>query len=552
MVNASRLSVQTGIGADKMAQAMFGPSIRIVSSSYQGDTASAGLWSGGDKVAGDLTPSDQGVILSTGRASDITNAKGEANQSNARTTDTKGVDNDADMNAVAGTKTFDAAIFKADFVPEGSTLTMQVTFSSEEYQNMSVTGWNDAVGIWVNGEKMQMTVGKGDITVNNINGSSNKALYVNNGQDQFNTEMNGFTVTLTLRAPVKAGQVNAIKIGIADGGDASYDSNLLIAGHSIQTLVVAQDDQFEMELGDTTVLDLTGNDQSVGKGALTITSINGQPVKAGDVVILPNGVQVVLNADGTITLVADDDDKPGDTWFSYEVSDSAGNTDTGMVQGKVVPCFVAGTAIATPTGPRRVETLRPGDLVLTLDHGAQPVRWAGRVRVLGRGDTAPVRIAAGRFGPHDEIVLSPQHRICLSGPAADLVMAVPEILVRARHLVAARAASLAETGPVDYVHLMFTRHEIILAEGLWCESYRPGPATLAGHSPAVHAEILGLFPQLALLPAQGHASLARPEARNDEVAVALAMGGLFSPGTPYTNAAGNAASTSNRHVANAA
>ncbi|MCP1170321.1 Hint domain-containing protein, partial [Limimaricola sp. ASW11-118] len=33
----------------------------------------------------------------------------------------------------------------------------------------------------------------------------------------------------------------------------------------------------------------------------------------------------------------------------------------------------AGTRIATPLGERAVETLRPGDLVLTRDHGFQPL-----------------------------------------------------------------------------------------------------------------------------------------------------------------------------------
>lgn len=529
MVDATKLSVETGIDADQMAQAMFGPSIKIVSATYEGDPASTGLWSGGDKVAGDLTLSDQGVILSTGRAADITNTKGEANQSDSWTSDTQGVDNDADMNGVAGTKTFDGAIFKADFVPQGSTLTMQVTFSSEEYQNLSVTGWNDAVGIWVNGEKMQMTVGKGDITVNNINGSSNKDLYVNNGDDPFNTEMNGFTVTLTLRAPVKAGEVNSIKIGIADGGDAAYDSNLLIAGHSIETPVIAQDDQFEMDLGEKTLVDIVGNDNANGNGTLMITKINGQPVKAGDIVTLANGVEVVVNADGTVTLVADPDDKPGETSFSYEVSDEAGNTDTGLVQGNVVPCFVAGTRIATPTGPRPVEALRAGDLVLTLDHGAQPVRWAGSVVAPGIGDTAPILIPDGVFGPHDAIWLSPQHRVCLSGWAVEMLTGAGHVLARARHLVVAGIADCRETGPISYVHVMFDRHEIIAANGLWCESYRPGPASLAGHSQAVRAELFALFPTLARDPVGGHAALARPEARLHEVIVAASMNGLITP-----------------------
>ncbi|MCX7286765.1 MAG: choice-of-anchor L domain-containing protein [Rhodobacterales bacterium] len=229
MVTATKLPITTGVDAMKMADAMFGPSIKIVSASYAGDPASAGIYSDGLKVAPGVTPSDSGVILSTGKASDFTNAKGEANQTASHSTDTKGVDNDGDLNSIAGTKTYDAAIFKAEFVPDGSVLTMQITFSSEEYLEYVGSGFNDAVGVWVNGEKAVLTVGDGDISINNINPGSNGDLYVDNAKDQFNTEMDGFTVTLTLKAPVIAGKVNTIKIGIADGGDAIYDSNLLIA-----------------------------------------------------------------------------------------------------------------------------------------------------------------------------------------------------------------------------------------------------------------------------------------------------------------------------------
>jgi hypothetical protein len=42
------------------------------------------------------------------------------------------------------------------------------------------------------------------------------------------------------------------------------------------------------------------------------------------------------------------------------------------------PCFTAGTLIDTPTGAKPVETLRTGDLVHTLHHGPQSIRWIGK------------------------------------------------------------------------------------------------------------------------------------------------------------------------------
>jgi hypothetical protein len=512
MVNATKLPVETNVGATRMAEAMFGSGIKIVNATYTGDPVSAGIFTKGDTIAPDATPSDTGVILSTGKASDFTNAKGEANQTASRTTDTKGVDGDADLNSIAGGQTFDAAIFQADFIPAGSVLTMQITFSSEEYLEYVGSGFNDAVGVWVNGQKATLTVGDGDISIDNINPTKNGNLYVDNAKDQYNTEMDGFTVTLTLKAPVIPGQVNHIKIGIADGGDAAYDSNLLIAGDSVQTAVVAGDDSFSVGLGETTTIDLLANDENASGGVLTITKINGIPVSAGSQITLPSGLTIQVNGDGSITIVADEDDTAGPESFSYEVTNGDGITDVGFVNGEVLPCFVAGTRIDTARGPVPVEDIAVGDLVLTLDHGLQPVLWHGARQVPSLGTLAAVRIPKGAFGDHGALAVSPQHRLCLTGWRAELYCGEAEVLVKAIHLVRAGALAQDHSGsPVTYHHLLFARHEVICGEGLWSESYHPGPATLAGHDPEVQAELLALFPELGSNPAHGYGPIARPE-----------------------------------------
>lgn len=523
MVDAAKLPVKTGVSANDMAQEMFGESIRIVSATYTGDPLSAGVFSEGDTVAGAVTPSDTGVILSTGKANNITNSRGEANQTASKTSDTKGVDGDADLNAIAGTRTYDAAIFEAEFVPDGSVLTMQITFSSEEYLEYVGSGFNDAVGVWVNGEKAVLTVGNGDISVNNINPGSNRDLYIDNAKDEANTEMDGYTVTLTLKAPVTPGQTNTIKIGIADAGDARYDSNLLIAGDSIQTEVVAVDDSFTVDQNGSATVDLVGNDTNSAGGALTITKINGIPVVAGSHVTLPSGLEIEVNADGTITVISDPSDNPDEASFSYEVTNQNGVSDVGFVKGEVVPCFVAGTRIDTARGPVPVESVRVGDLVLTLDDGFQPVIWHGARQVPSSGSFAAVKIPAGAFGDHGALAVSPQHRLHLSGWRAELYCGEDEVLVKAAHLVRAGRLTQDHSGqPVSYHHLLFARHQIIRSEGLWSESYHPGPATLADHDAETRAELLALFPELDHDPAQGYGPIARPEATAKAAALLMA------------------------------
>jgi hypothetical protein len=522
MVTASELSINSDVSALEMADAMFGSGIKIVSASYTGASGAKGIYSGADTTSPGLAPSDSGVILSTGKVSDITQSSGDPNTVAGMSTDHK-LAGDADLSEIAGAKTFDAAVIEASFVPQGSTLTMQVTFSSEEYLEYVNGGYNDAVGIWVNGEKAELTVGGGDISVDNINDKSNANLYLDNpsSKDLINTEMDGVSVTMTLKAPVKPGEINTIKIGIADAGDGVYDSNLLIAGDSIQTALIADDDSVDLGGQNEVTFDVTQNDSSTAGGKLVITHINGQEVSAGDSIKLASGEIVTLNAAGTLTLLSDGLD--GGDVFSYTVEDSAGNTDTAFVtMTSTVPCFTAGTLIATSKGLVPVECLGPGDLVFTRDHGLQPVRWAGKAERRASGKDAPVLIAAGTLGEHGPLEVSPQHRLLIVDARAALLFGQTEVLVRARDLIdGKRIVQPQHGGPVCYIHLLFDRHEIVLSGGLFSESYHPGPRTTASFDDATREELFRLFPELASLGRHGFGHTARLSLKQHEARVLL-------------------------------
>lgn len=516
MPKASELPINTRASANQMAEEMFGNGVKIVSANYTGAKASSGIFSDGDSVAPGVTPSDTGVILSTGRAKDITNSHGEANV-RTNTSSSMWRAGDKDLDEMAGTKTYDAAVFEADFVPQGSTLTMQVTFSSEEYLEYVGSGFNDAVGIWVNGTKAELMVGDGDITINNINDETNSNLYVDNpaSAEVANTEMDGFTVTLTLKADVKPGEVNSIKIAIADAGDSMYDSNLLIAGDSIQTALIAEGDTVDIGVNSEEDVDVLANDSSVAPGSLTITMINGQSVTAGDTVTLATGEEITLNANGTFTIETDGDE--GSNVFSYQVEDSAGNTDTAFVTINTTPCFVAGTLIDTLDGPQMVEDLTPGTQVLTRDHGPQPLRWIGRTTRLAEGPNAPIVFKRGALGDHDTIALSPNHRVLLSSALSEMMFGSSEVLVQAKHLINDRSIRRCADGePITYVHLLFDQHEVIRGNGMESESYHPGDQSIDAFDSETRDEILSLMPDLDL-PDLGYGPSARPSLKGYEV-----------------------------------
>lgn len=159
-------------------------------------------------------------------------------------------------------------------------------------------------------------------------------------------------------------------------------------------------------------------------------------------------------------------------------------------------CFTPGTLILTPRGEVPVERLEVGDLVVTRDRGAQPLRWIGRRRVVGQGIFAPVRIMAGALGNARDLLVSQQHRMLLTGWQAELLFGESEVLAAAKHLVNGDTIRLAPCETVEYLHIMFDRHEIVTSELIPSESFYAG-GLAAERDPQIRTELAALFPELA-------------------------------------------------------
>ncbi|KAA9007894.1 Hint domain-containing protein [Histidinibacterium aquaticum] len=168
---------------------------------------------------------------------------------------------------------------------------------------------------------------------------------------------------------------------------------------------------------------------------------------------------------------------------------------------ETVICFTPGTLILTVKGPRPVEDLRPGDKVVTRDHGPQPIRWHEARSVPATGRLAPIRLEAGALtGQERDLLVSPQHRFLFRGGEAELLFGEREVLVSATHLTGRPKVRQEPGGWVTYVHLMFDRHEIIYAEGALTESFHPGASGLGSVGGAAREELFAVFPELRSHP----------------------------------------------------
>lgn len=160
--------------------------------------------------------------------------------------------------------------------------------------------------------------------------------------------------------------------------------------------------------------------------------------------------------------------------------------------------FARGTLITLATGRQApIETLAPGDMILTRDHGPQPLRLAGRATLRAHGAFAPVVITAGTLGNSGDLIVSQHHRMFLYQRKRIAGLPTSELLVQAKHLVDEENVYIREGGMVDWFSLVFDRHEIIYAEGIPAESLMVNDATVSRLPPEISAEVQARFPGLA-------------------------------------------------------
>jgi len=200
----------------------------------------------------------------------------------------------------------------------------------------------------------------------------------------------------------------------------------------------------------------------------------------------------------------------GDGTWSMSASATpliAGNVTYGEEFQRAAVCFAAATWIKTDQDAETlIENLAVGDLVLTADHGLQPIRWisARRLSALelaANPNLRPIRIRVGALGPglpRAALVVSPQHRMLVRSKVAECMFGKTEVLVAAKLLLSIDGISVAQDlKEVTYYHFLCDHHEVVFAQGSPSESLYAGPEALNALTRASREEIFTIFPDLA-------------------------------------------------------
>jgi hypothetical protein len=173
-------------------------------------------------------------------------------------------------------------------------------------------------------------------------------------------------------------------------------------------------------------------------------------------------------------------------------------TVLGSWSSEELPCFLASTGIATTRGEITVEQLAIGDQALTHSGVAQRVKWLGhRSMDCGKhpkpADVWPVRICADAFGPGlpgRDLFLSPEHAVFAEG-----------VLIPVKHLINGATIVQEPRDTVTYWHVELERHDVILAEGLPCESW----LDTGNRAMFANGSVIDLHPSFARTAAQAWA-----------------------------------------------
>ncbi|WP_122038656.1 Hint domain-containing protein [Asaia bogorensis] len=136
----------------------------------------------------------------------------------------------------------------------------------------------------------------------------------------------------------------------------------------------------------------------------------------------------------------------------------------------VTACFLPGTMIHTPAGPRAVETLRAGDLVCVIaaddSVSAVPVEWIG-VGEMAQAQTTehyPVRICRDAIAenvPDADLLVTAEHCFLMEGRLVPIRMLVNGDSIRYE----------TDLPTYSYYHIKTPHHSVLLANNTRTESY---------------------------------------------------------------------------------
>lgn len=263
----AQLTVTPQNAASSLAQAIAGSGVTVSNASLNCGSSASGTF----VYSGSNLGMTGGIILTTGNAADAANAGSYlCNVNNGNNF------SDPDLTNIVSSANLDVCILEFDFIPTCNSLNMSFVFGSEEYPQ-GVGHYNDAFGIFLTGPdpsggnyaafNIATLPNTNPVSINNVNASTNSGYFHNNYTSPNNDiAYNGYTIPVTSTTPITPCSTYKMKIAIADGGNALYDSGVMINGNGVSCQVPATI---------TASATPTGGCSSTGSASVSVSGFSG-------------------------------------------------------------------------------------------------------------------------------------------------------------------------------------------------------------------------------------------------------------------------------------
>jgi gliding motility-associated-like protein len=229
----------------------------IANITFYGDPSSVGYFKGG-YFLGFKRP--QGIVMTDGKSDDVDKSNVCNTEQNA-SSNNNGVEGDPDLEQLAGVASHDGCIIEFDFKPTADTVRFNYVFASEEYHEYVNSSFNDMFGFFLSGPGISgpysndadnialipgtntgvaintINFGKGGVTCTGKPGGCDHCEWFKDNSQNSDPAFHkfvydGLTKSLIAKSGMEQCEWYHIKLAISDGGDAIYDSGVLLEGGS--------------------------------------------------------------------------------------------------------------------------------------------------------------------------------------------------------------------------------------------------------------------------------------------------------------------------------
>ncbi len=248
---SAQLKVTEGLEPFDAVQLFTGRGIKTRGERYAGS---------GEAIArmeneGEVPAFEEALIMSTGKASGFIGPNNRSKTSSSLMTP-----GDRDLNLLAGSRTFDAAVLDFDFMTDRDSFAFNFYFASEEYSEFVGSSYQDILVILLkgpglgSGKHLAVIPGTKElVNVNTVSVHENRRYYIDNNPYNLNDQINekqkaklnpdlmancqydGMTRVFSVGSRVKPRTKYHLQILIADAGDGDNDSAVLLEAGSMQS-----------------------------------------------------------------------------------------------------------------------------------------------------------------------------------------------------------------------------------------------------------------------------------------------------------------------------